>query len=94
MPPSGPRSKRRSSFFTRSGLARLWSISGTCSRRPKNAYAYFFLGVAFFSTGEIAPARDAYSACLKLAPDHLGARVAMSHVLRILGDLRGAVREE
>ena len=25
---------------------------------PKNAYAYFFLGVAFFTTGEIAAARD------------------------------------
>jgi Tfp pilus assembly protein PilF len=60
---------------------------------PKNAYAYFFLGVAFFATGEIAAARDAYAACLKLAPDHLGARVAMCHVLRILGDLRGAVQQ-
>jgi cytochrome c-type biogenesis protein CcmH/NrfG len=60
---------------------------------PKNAYAFFFLGVAFFTTGEIEAARDAYSACLRLAPQHLGARVAMAHVLRILGDLRGAVRE-
>jgi Flp pilus assembly protein TadD len=60
---------------------------------PKNAYAYFYLGVAFFTSGEIAAARDAYAACLKLAPEHLGARVAMAHVLRILGDSRGAVRE-
>jgi len=60
---------------------------------PKNAYAYFFLGVAFFTSGEIEAARDAYGACLKLAPDHLGASVAMCHVLRILGDLRGAVRQ-
>jgi cytochrome c-type biogenesis protein CcmH/NrfG len=60
---------------------------------PKNAYAFFFLGVAFFTTGEIPAARDAYAACLKLAPDHLGARVAMCHVLRIAGDLRGSVRQ-
>jgi Flp pilus assembly protein TadD len=60
---------------------------------PKNAYAYHFLGVAFFELGEIAAARDAYSACLKVAPEHLGARVALCHVLRILGDLRGALRE-
>jgi tetratricopeptide (TPR) repeat protein len=59
----------------------------------KNPYAYFFLGVAFFETGEIAAARDAHTACLRLAPEHLGARVALCHVLRILGDLRGAVRQ-
>jgi len=58
-----------------------------------NPYAFYFLGVAFFEVGEIEAARDAYSACLKLAPGHLGARVALSHVLRILGDARGGVRE-
>ena len=60
---------------------------------PKNAYAYYFLGIAFFEVGEIEPARDAYAACVKLAPGHLGARVALSHVLRILGDIRGSLRE-
>jgi tetratricopeptide (TPR) repeat protein len=60
---------------------------------PKNAYAYHFLGVAFFEVGELEAARDAYSACLTLAPAYLGARLAFSHVLRILGDLRGALRE-
>jgi tetratricopeptide (TPR) repeat protein len=60
---------------------------------PQNAYAFFFLGVAFFEIGELEPARDAYAACLKLAPAHLGARVALSHVLRTLGDVRGALRE-
>jgi Flp pilus assembly protein TadD len=60
---------------------------------PKNAYAYNFLGVAFFEVGELEPARDAYTACLKLAPAHLGARVALCHVLRLLGDVRGALRE-
>jgi len=58
-----------------------------------NPYAFYFLGVAFFEIGEIEPARDAYAACLKLAPGHLGARVAQSHVLRILGDVRGGIRE-
>jgi Flp pilus assembly protein TadD len=60
---------------------------------PQNPYAFFFLGVTFFEIGELEPARDAYSACLKLAPAHLGARVALSHVLRSLGDTRGALRE-
>jgi Flp pilus assembly protein TadD len=60
---------------------------------PKNAYAYYFLGIAFFETGEVEAARDAYAACAKLAPRHLGARVALCHVLRATGDIRGAIRE-
>ena len=60
---------------------------------PENPYAYYFLGIAFFEVGEIEPARDAYLACLKVAPAHLGARVALCHVLRMLGDVRGAIRE-
>jgi tetratricopeptide (TPR) repeat protein len=59
----------------------------------KNPYAFYFLGIAFYEVGEMEAARDAYVACLKLAPAHLGARVALSHVLRILGDPRAAVRE-
>jgi Flp pilus assembly protein TadD len=60
---------------------------------PKNPYAFFFLGMTFFEIGELEPARDAYAACLKLAPAYMGARVALSHVLRTLGDARGALRE-
>src|SRR5580693_10590345 len=60
---------------------------------PKNPYAYYFLGVAMFEIGELEPARDAYLACLKLAPSYLGARVALCHVLRLTGDVRGAIRE-
>jgi Flp pilus assembly protein TadD len=60
---------------------------------PKNAYAYHYLGVSFFEVGELEAARDAYAACLKLAPSHLGARVALCHVLRVSGDWRGALRE-
>ncbi len=60
---------------------------------PRNAYAYYFLGIALFEIGEIEPARDAYMASLKLAPTHLGARVALVHVLRMTGDSRGAIRE-
>jgi tetratricopeptide (TPR) repeat protein len=60
---------------------------------PRNPYAYYFLGIAFFEVGEIEPARDAYASCLRVAPAHLGARVALCHVLRMLGDVRGAIRE-
>jgi Flp pilus assembly protein TadD len=60
---------------------------------PKNAYAYYFLGIGLFEIGEVDAARDAYTASLKLAPAHLGARVALVHVLRMTGDSRGAIRE-
>lgn len=60
---------------------------------PKNPYAFYYLGVAFYEVGELEASRDAYMACLKLAPKHLGARVALAHVKRALGDVRGAIKE-
>jgi Flp pilus assembly protein TadD len=62
-------------------------------KSPTNPYAYYFLGVGLYEVGELEAARDAYRASLKLTPAHLGARVALSHVLRALGDFRGAVVE-
>ncbi len=60
---------------------------------PTNPYAFFFLGIALYESGQLEPARDAYRACVRMAPGHLGARIALSHVLRALGDLRGAIKE-
>ncbi len=60
---------------------------------PKNSYAFFFLGQAFYEVGEMEPARDAYRACLTLAPKHLGARIAICHVERKLGRHREAIKE-
>lgn len=60
---------------------------------PRNPYAYHFLGAALFETGEHEAARDAYRAALRLSPNYLGSRVALSHVLRKLGDLDGAVSQ-
>ena len=71
----------------------LAALKDVLARDPRNAYAYYFVGVAFFEVGELGASRDAYAACLKLAPHHLGARVALCHVLRLLGDTRGAIRE-
>lgn len=62
-------------------------------REPRNPYAFYFLGIAFFESGEVEAARDAYLACVKLAPAHLGARVALCHLLRITGDVRGAIQQ-
>ena len=63
------------------------------AKDPRNPYAFYFLGVAFYEVGELEAARDAYSACLRVTPSYLGARVALSHVLRQLADGRGALRE-
>jgi len=60
---------------------------------PKNPYALHLLGVALYEVGQLEPARDAYRACVGVAPNHRGARVHLSHVLRELGDLRGAIKE-
>src|ERR1700722_17866989 len=71
----------------------LLELRNVIKKDPKNPYAFYFLGQALFETGETEAARDAYRACLALAPTHLGARVALSHVLRTLGDNQGALSE-
>lgn len=60
---------------------------------PQNPYAFFFLGQGLYEVGEVQASRDAYRAALRLAPQHLGARVALTHVLRKLGETRDAVSE-
>jgi len=59
----------------------------------KNPYAFHLLGIALYEIGEVEAARDAYKAALASAPNHLGARVHLSHVLRELGDHKGAIKE-
>ncbi|MGO8995471.1 MAG: tetratricopeptide repeat protein [Polyangiaceae bacterium] len=71
----------------------LVSLRNVATRNPQNPYAFYFIGVALFEMGEMEPARDAYRAALRLAPKHLGARVALTHILRQLGDLREALKE-
>lgn len=60
---------------------------------PTNGYAYFFTGMSLFECGELEAARDAYTACVRVAPEHLGARVALSHVHRKLGAHREAIKQ-
>ena len=60
---------------------------------PTNPYAFFFTGQAFYEVGEMEPASDAYRACINLAPRHLGARIAITHVERKLGRHREAIKE-
>jgi tetratricopeptide (TPR) repeat protein len=60
---------------------------------PSNPYAYNLLGHALYELAQIEPARDAYRAAVRLSPDFLGARVALSNVLRRLGDTEGAIAQ-
>jgi Flp pilus assembly protein TadD len=60
---------------------------------PRNPYAFHHLGVALFETAELEASRDAYRAAVAIAPGYLGARLHLSHVLRQLGDLRGAIEQ-
>jgi len=71
----------------------LVELRAVIQRDPTNPYAYHYLGVALFEMGEVEAARDAYRACLRVAPEHLGARVALAHVLRALGDADAALKE-
>jgi tetratricopeptide (TPR) repeat protein len=71
----------------------LLALRDVIKAQPNNPYAYHYLGVTFFETGQREAARDAYRAAVRLAPDYLGARVALSHVLRLLGDVDGAIAQ-
>lgn len=71
----------------------LEALREVLSRDATNPYAFFFLGQALYEVGELEPSRDAYRAAVTLAPAHLGARVALAHVLRKLGQTREAVKE-
>ena len=71
----------------------LLALRDVIKAQPNNPYAYHYLGTAFFETGHREAARDAYRAAVRLAPDYLGARVSLSHVLRMLGDVDGAIAQ-
>jgi tetratricopeptide (TPR) repeat protein len=60
---------------------------------PGNAYAFHYAGTALFELEELEPARDAYRAAVTASPKHLGARVALAHALRLLGDTDMATAE-
>ncbi len=72
------------------GLRRLRDV---IREDPENPYAYHYVGVSLYELRQLQPARDAFRAALRHAPAYLAARVGLSHVLRELGDPRGALVE-
>jgi tetratricopeptide (TPR) repeat protein len=73
--------------------AAMVSLRDVIKDDPRNPYAYHYLGVAFFELKNLPASRDAYRAAVRVAPDYLGARVALSQVLRLLGDTDGALSQ-
>lgn len=73
--------------------AALEALRDVLQKSPKNAYAYYYTGVACYELGRLEPARDAYRAAVLVAPNYLAARVALSNVLRKLGELDEALVE-
>ena len=71
----------------------LLELRNVIKEQPNNPYGYYYLGVAFFETKNMAAARDAFRAALKLQPNYLGARVSLSNTLRILGETREALAQ-
>lgn len=67
------------------------ALRDVIKRSPRNPYAFHWLGVALFESDQLEAARDAYRAALALSPKYHGARVHLSHVLRMLNDVRGAL---
>jgi tetratricopeptide (TPR) repeat protein len=59
---------------------------------PGNYYAYFFLGSAYFESGDPLRALKAYLRAVELKPDYLGALVHSGWSLHALGRFREALR--
>jgi Flp pilus assembly protein TadD len=60
---------------------------------PTNHYAYYYTGTALFEVGQFEAAAAAYRAAVKLAPKYVGARVGLSHSLRIIDEHKAAMTE-
>lgn len=71
----------------------LYALRDVVKADPLNPYAFQLMGNALYEMGQLAPARDAYRAAVRVAPTFLGARTALASTLRALHDHRGALRE-
>jgi len=55
-------------------------------RQPRNEYAHFFLGSAYFEKQQYPKAMRAYLNALEIAPGYLGAMVNLGHTLRYVAE--------
>lgn len=71
----------------------LLELKRVLEKDAQNAYAFHLAGQALFELERWEPARDAFRAAVLVSPEYLGARVALSHALRKLGDAVGAEQQ-
>lgn len=71
----------------------LYQLRDIARASPRNPYAYNYMGVALYELGQLAPARDAFRAAIRVAPRYVGARGSLAQVLRKMRDYRGAIAE-
>ena len=74
-------------------LEAIIALRAVVKASSRNPYAFHHLGIALFESGELEAARDAYRAALAISPSYHGARVHLSHVLRMTHDVRGAIEQ-
>jgi tetratricopeptide (TPR) repeat protein len=67
-------------------------LTRVASESPKNEYAHFYLGTAYFERDDYEHALACYVRALELVPAYIGARVAAGQTLRLLGRHEQALR--
>src|SRR5688572_24116347 len=72
--------------------AALTELQSVIIREPDNYYAHFFLGSAYFESGDPLRALKAYLRAIELKPDYTGALVHSGWSLHALGRFRDAAR--
>lgn len=67
-------------------------LTALTDREPKNEYAHFFLGCAYYEQEEYAKALRPYLTAVQLAPRYIGALTHLGHTLRMLRRYDEAIR--
>jgi len=67
-------------------------LTALIEEQPRNEYAYFYLGAAYYELEEYPKALKSYVKALEIVPGYLGAMVNAGHTLRMLGRFEEAMR--
>lgn len=67
-------------------------LTALTQRDPKNEYAHFFLGCAYYEQEQYAKALRPYVTAVQLAPRYIGALTHLGHTLRMLRRYDEAIR--
>jgi tetratricopeptide (TPR) repeat protein len=67
-------------------------LDALIEREPRNEYAHFFLGCAYYEQEQYAKALRPYLAAVQIAPRYIGALTHLGHTLRMLRRYDEAIR--